>query len=240
MQPSMPMMPVPQASMPHSPQRVTTSSNWRTRLISLILLVLVAALVGGSIYWLQWASQRGITLGYPNPTVHISSSVSTSVTPGTSIQFSAVGTGRNLTYTWDFGDQSGGVGSVVSHTYQNSGSFTVTVTITDVLGRTNIDSTTVHVAPPLPTASFTAIEQSGFSGSNQTVNFDASASSAGAGTMIDHYTWNFGDNSSPETDAGAFTSHYYSSTPAQYTVTLTVYDATGQASPQVTQTIYVQ
>jgi PKD repeat protein len=60
------------------------------------------------------------------------------------------------TYSWDFGDgqqQTTGEQAVstVNHTFENPGSYTVTVTVTDGTGRTGFDSTSVHV-DPAPTA----------------------------------------------------------------------------------------
>src|SRR5207249_3303041 len=103
------------------------SRNRVGRWIYLLLPALVVVLVGGSMFWLQWASQRGITLGYPMPAVHIISTPSNPLLIDSSATFSANATGRDITYTWDFGDGTTAIGSTVDHTYQSDGSFTVTV-----------------------------------------------------------------------------------------------------------------
>ena len=52
--------------------------------------------------------------------------------------------GDNLTYSWDFGDDSTGQGSTPEHTYTNPGSYTVVLTISD--GEfTDVDATTITV-----------------------------------------------------------------------------------------------
>ncbi|MEK7813392.1 MAG: PKD domain-containing protein, partial [Candidatus Desantisbacteria bacterium] len=49
----------------------------------------------------------------------------------------------NLTYKWDFGDKNYGEGEVVSHSYKDVGTYTVILTVTDVLGW--VGTTTVDV-----------------------------------------------------------------------------------------------
>lgn len=53
--------------------------------------------------------------------------------------------GAVLTYAWDFGDGTSGVGASVTHVYSSAGSFTATLTVTDELGRTIVSSTQVEV-----------------------------------------------------------------------------------------------
>src|SRR5205807_5303681 len=122
---------MPTAGQQYAPHRALN------RLVLVVLPVLTAALIGGSLYWLQWASQRGVTLGYPLPQVHITSVYSGPLLVRQSTQFSAEASGRDLTYAWDFGDGSGDTGSSVSHAYQNNGDFTVTVRVSDAIGQTS-------------------------------------------------------------------------------------------------------
>ncbi len=214
--------------MPPSAQQPAQRSMLH-RLVLVILLLLLVALIGGSLYWLQWASQRGITLGYPTPQVHITVS-SAALRINQSVQFSANANGRDLTYTWDFGDGSGASGATVSHAYQANGDFTVMVKVTDAIGQTSSDTTSVHVAPPPPTASFTSSV-----GYYNYVSFDASGSSADPSTSIASYNWNFGDGNT-DPNGSSNESHYYSST-GTYTVTLIVTDATRQQSNPYTATV---
>ncbi len=213
--------------------RPTPPGNPSHRFAYFILPTLVIALIGGSLYWLQWASQRGIALGYPTPVVHMTSTSSGSILINTSTQFSAGASGRGVTYTWDFGDGTSGEGATVNHVYQSNGSFTVTVHATDGINQTSSDTTTVHVVPPPPTASFT---YSSYSYSYY-VYFNASGSSADQSTSIASYSWNFGDGSI-DTTSYSQDSHQYASS-GTYQVSLTITDATGQTSSAYTTNISI-
>ncbi len=213
--------------------RPTPSGNLSHRLAYFILPTLVIALVGGSLYWLQWASQRGLALGYPKPVVHISSTPSGPTLINTSAQFSAGASGREVTYTWDFGDGTSGEGATANHVYQSNGTFTVTVHATDGINQTSSDTTTVHVVPPPPTASFT---YSSYYYSYY-VYFDASGSSADRSTSIASYSWNFGDGST-DTTSYSQDNHQYANS-GTYQVSLTVTDATGQTSSPYTTNISI-
>jgi PKD repeat protein len=197
------------------------------RLVYFILPALVVVLVAGSLYWLQWASHLGITLGYPTPTVYITSTVSNPLMVHDTAQFSARATGRDISYVWDFGDGSSGFGSSVNHTYESNGSFTVTVRATDAINQTSTDTTSVRVIPPAPTASFTYSESySGY------VYFDASASMADPSTSIANYSWDFGDGTTDSTSSPQEYHQYYNT--GTYQVSLVVTDATGQSSSAYT------
>ncbi len=48
-------------------------------------------------------------------------------------------------YKWDFGDGTSGVGKNASHIYSDKGSYTVTLTVTDESGNSDVDTTAVEV-----------------------------------------------------------------------------------------------
>lgn len=201
------------------------------RLTYALLIILIIALMAGGLYWVQWTAQRGVTLGYPKPKVHLSPLASNMLRLGSLTDFSASATGRGLTYSWDFGDNSvDAVGANVSHGFQSNGSFTVTVTVTDAIGQSSSDSTTVKVFPPPPVASFTP----NYYGSGYFV-FDASASTADPSTSIAQYVWVFGDGNSDQN--GSAQEPYTYTNYGTYTVTLTVIDATGQSSQPYSVTV---
>jgi PKD repeat protein len=216
--------------LPHNKLRAPGSIA--SRLVYFILPALVVVLVAGSLYWLQWASHLGITLGYPTPTVYITSTVSNPLMVHDTAQFSARATGRDISYVWDFGDGSSGFGSSVNHTYESNGSFTVTVRATDAINQTSTDTTNVRVIPPSPTASFTySVSYSGY------VYFDASASTADPSTSIANYSWDFGDGNTDSTSSPQEYHQYYST--GTYQVSLVVTDATGQSSSAYTASVVI-
>ncbi|QDU65386.1 S8 family serine peptidase [Engelhardtia mirabilis] len=73
-------------------------------------------------------------------------------TVGNAVSFNGTGSfdpdGDPLTsYTWNFGDGSGGSGATTSHTYSSAGSYTVTLTVSD--GQlTDSDTATVNITSP--------------------------------------------------------------------------------------------
>lgn len=64
---------------------------------------------------------------------------------------------RDLVHTWDFGDGSTGIGRVVTHEYQKSGRYLITLTVDDRQQQTNSIQTTTHelVINRYPLAQFT-------------------------------------------------------------------------------------
>jgi PKD repeat protein len=144
------------------------------------------------------------------------------------------GTGASqiVSYSWNFGDGASGTGKTVTHTYATQGTYTVTLTVTN--DRTLSASTTQQVAVAsgaMPTAVFTFSPAS--PAVNQTVFFNASTSTAGAGHTIAAYRWTFGDGG---TASGVTVSHAYPAAGA-YIVQLTVVDDAGQSVTSTGTTI---
>jgi PKD repeat protein len=121
-------------------------------------------------------------------------------------------------YAWDFGDSTTGTGITPSHTYAASGTYPVSLTVTDNEGGTKTTShpVTVTRVNQGPTASFTA------NCTDLTCTTDAAASADPDGT-ITSYAWDFGDST---TGTGATASHSYA-TAGSYTISLTVTDSDG-------------
>lgn len=84
------------------------------------------------------------------PTVQINATPSTSGV-GQQVTFSVPAgvPGVPLTYTWNFGDGSSGMGATVSHTFASAGSYSVTVNVTDGLGGSGNGAATQTVNAPL-------------------------------------------------------------------------------------------
>jgi PKD repeat protein len=228
--------------------QTTTRVNGNQRAI-ILSTVIVIVLAGISFYWLQWSSQQGITMGYPQPQVHIDA-LPSNIRSQQNVNFATTASGRDLTYVWTFVGQNNNnsffgttntnatdqsaTGKNPTYRFPVSGTYTVTVKATDPLGHSSSDTQTVKVLPVPPVATFTAQATNGFFG--YSVSVDASKSQVDPGTTIQSYIWNFGDGSSPYTTV--LSSAFYNYTnPGNYTITLTVVDATGQQSPPYKQTV---
>lgn len=151
------------------------------------------------------------------------------------IQFDASGsTGTELSYQWDFGDGAQDQGGQDQssqrpyHTYPNTGTFVVKLTVQDPTGQQDSASQAVKITVPQPQASFsTHVTPPSSSGEFGHVAFDASQSS---GIKLT-YQWDFGDGSG---DSGPTPKHTYNSV-GSYTVKLVVTDLVGQQSTTTQQ-----
>jgi PKD repeat protein len=126
----------------------------------------------------------------------------------------------NVSFSWDFGDNSGSIENPARHTYTTSGIFLVSVTATDAVGLSTTSKQTVTVAASLG-ASFTISPSSPHAGDNITL-----VGSASGGIQPYNYFWIFGDST---TSSGSSVSHIYQSG-GSYTVILTVTDANSQTA----------
>lgn len=147
-------------------------------------------------------------------------------------------TGSNLTYAWDFGDQTPpGSGVITTHRYTRGGTFTVTLTVTSENRATSSSSRTITVSTTLPaaTANFTFSPRT--PAINQDVIFTASSTPTpggpgnpgnpfpvpGAPTQGGTYAWDFGDGT---TGSGMSATHRYTRG-GTFAVRLTVTSDTG-------------
>jgi len=153
----------------------------------------------------------------------------TSTSTGSTASFDAspsTDDGTIASYSWDFGDGSAaGSGLTTSHSYALSGTYQVTLTVTDDHNQSAsvTHPVTVNAAP---TAAFTS------SATNLTASLDASGSSDSDGTIAS-YSWDFGDGTAA--GSGVTVDHTYA-TSGTYAVTLTVTD-NGGATASVTHSV---
>ena len=158
--------------------------------------------------------------------------------PGTMIDFdgsaSTAGTGGTISaYTWSFGDGAGDIGSHPGpHTYTRTGTYTVSLTVTDDLGATATASQQVVIDQP--TAAFTIAPANPVPGGVVTLN--ATGSTDPQGTISD-YSWNFGDGTTDDSGASPTATHPYALR-NRYPVTLTITNNHGQKST-VSQSVTV-
>ena len=126
--------------------------------------------------------------------------------------------GAISTYRWDFGDRSSSNGRTLTHKFSSSGSFNVTLTVTDNRGAASAAERFVDVAASRPPeAQFTVTPSAG--DLNTEFRFDASGSRDPDG-RISAYSWNFNDGS---TGSGKTVAHRFSR-PGAFNVVLTVSD----------------
>lgn len=93
-----------------------------------------------------------------------------------------------LNYVWTWGDGSEGNANNAAHTYDDSGSFAVKLTVTDAIGQSDFREWTVEVSyPPLDAGEISAAPTSGEVPFTTSFNIEPSG-----GKPPYYYTWNFG------------------------------------------------
>ena len=134
--------------------------------------------------------------------------------------------GPLASYEWSFGDGGTATGESASHTYENPGTYQVSLTVKDAQGLANTKTQSVTVAAnQAPVAAFEVMV------TGHSVSLDASDSDDPDGS-IDSYDWEFGDD---ESGTGKTATHDYGEA-GTFTVTLTVTDDRG-ATHQATKTV---
>jgi PKD repeat protein len=135
--------------------------------------------------------------------------------------------GTIIEYTWDFGDGTKDSGMYSIYFYSSAGTYSVTLTVIDDEGASDIDSVSITViegeGPPQndpPVAVIyvdnTTVEEGSY------ISFNGLESTDPDGTIVE-YTWDFGDGTK---DSGMHTNHIYQ-VEGSYNVALTVIDDDG-------------
>lgn len=137
----------------------------------------------------------------------------------------STGNVRIINSLWNFGDGATATGLSATHSYPNTGTYTVVHTITDSLGFTTNCTQTIEVAVTGgPQCSYEFSPQSPVA--NQTVNFTSTSIPGTSGAPIVSWHWTFGDGSSA---SGERVRHAYRLA-GSYSVVLTVTDSLGLTS----------
>ena len=145
-----------------------------------------------------------------------------------------------IMYVWDFGDGNSATGQVVTHIYEASGDYMVTLTVTNENGSRASSSQIVSVDAANNELPVAVIDATPLMGTvNTRFNFDGTASfdpdsDPDERNPIRNYTWVFGDGTTAE---GAQVSHIYDA-PGTYNVRLTVRDP-DNATTSTTVTVTV-
>jgi PKD repeat protein len=141
--------------------------------------------------------------------------------------------GKIARYAWDFGDGSSGEGARVTHVYNKSGLYHVTLTVDDGTATSNSNADfTAKLLVNQPPAAVAGADRIICPGAE--VTFDASASVDPDG-QIKTYKWNLGDGSEKE---GKLVQHVYQKAGA-YRVRLTVFDQTATSCAAHSDTLVV-
>jgi len=139
---------------------------------------------------------------------------------------------RIVSYTWSWGDGSANqttAATSIQHTYDQAGTYPVTLTVRDDLGQSaNVTKAVVVGSGLLPV--FT--QSPGTVSVGQTVFFDASGSSSATGTKITDYLFDFGDGTS-QSSSFPTAKHEYT-LPGAYVVRLTITDEKGRTASTTT------
>ena len=126
---------------------------------------------------------------------------------------SVLGTGANPTYLWNFGDGNTSTDPNPTHTYNNLGIFSISLTVTTTHGSdTATQEFNIDFAPPTA-----VIDSADSAETNQPVAF-ADTGSTGGTAAINEWLWDFGDGN---TSMFQNPVHVYAA-PGVYTVSLTV------------------
>ena len=175
-----------------------------------------------------------VTVAAPNaePNAVFSASPSQGL-PGEPIAFDASDSGDTdgiiTSYQWSFGDGTTGTGIVVDHSFEQAGTYTVSLTVSDDDGATSTVARAVIVAQEggsaadgnvVPVARFSTSTPIASIGDE--VVFDASASFDSDGSLVS-YAWDLGDGA---TGTGHVIAHRYTAA-GTYRVTLAVVDDAG-------------
>lgn len=135
---------------------------------------------------------------------------------------SILGSGAITFWSWTFGDGTSSTAQNPMHSYTTAGEKAVTLTITDINGKTSTVTHTLNVDYASPTANFNYAPSSPII--DQEIAF-TDTSVEGSGT-INSWSWSFGDG---QTSSIENPTHSYTTTGAK-TVTLTVLDSNGKTS----------
>lgn len=140
---------------------------------------------------------------------------------GLDVNFSVTGADFATNYNWNFGDGNTGSGATPLHTYGVTGTYNVSVTVTNLCGQ-QASASTIVTPCVLPTASWTFTILSSNS-SGMTVQFNGAAS-IGASS----YLWEFGDGTT--NNVSAIPVHTYVPAGLFWVVKLTVFNDCGDAA----------
>ncbi len=157
-----------------------------------------------------------VVVAHARPTADFTASTTAGFAP-LSVVFRDTSEGEIHKHLWDLGDGGRSSAPTSVHTYDQPGSYTVTLKVTGPGGSAiKTKSDLIAVSPPGPVAAFDAVTTTG--DAPLTVHFSDKSTSE-----ITSYFWDFGDGS---TSAESNPTHVYDN-PGSYDVSLTVHGPGG-------------
>ena len=139
-------------------------------------------------------------------------SIDTVSCPGKPVIFQNQSTGNSLTYAWSFGDGVTSTQMNPVHVYNADGTYTVSLTVTDMYGCTDTESIPQYIIVNTPVANFTVSDS--FTTCPPLIMQFTNTSQ-----HVQSYVWDFGDGGGTTTVASP--PHFYSF-PGTFTAKLTV------------------
>ena len=133
-----------------------------------------------------------------------------------------------VSYGWDFGDGTTDDGEIVTHEFDSSGTYEVTLTVETEDGRTGTRTRVVEIFNPAPRASLTFSPETPDTGED--ITFDASDSFSPDGEIW-KYEWDF-DDANTTTTTESTVVHNFSSY-GEYDVRLTIEDTNNETARTV-------
>ncbi|WP_210649111.1 PKD domain-containing protein [Nocardioides sp. SYSU D00065] len=192
------------------------------------------------------STTRNINLVEPNGNTAPVPQFTASCVSFTTCTFNSAGTtdaqGDTIRYAWSFGDTATSTAANPSRTYAGPGTYTVTLVVSDVWGKSATATRTVTIEEPSSNNAPTAVIASGTCTTFTTCAMSATGSSdpdTASGDGIRNYQWSWGDGTADTLGTSASQSHVFPQA-GTYTVTLRVIDKWGRSSAPVTRTVTTQ
>jgi len=142
----------------------------------------------------------------------------------------------NITkWFWVFGDHTNGTGKIIQHVYSETGTYTVTLTVTDNKGATNTDTTTCVITQPNRSPTPPSITGPTQGTKNTPYNYTVVSTDADNDTLRYFIIW--GDETSYENTSSLlpsgtpFTCNHRWTTPGIYTITVHASDNKTDSEP---------
>jgi PKD repeat protein len=157
----------------------------------------------------------------PSPIANFTPSVTSGNLP-LMVNFTDISTFTPTSWLWNFGDTITTNDKNPSHMYNNAGTYTVTLTVTNSFGSSTKSNTITVNYPTIKTTS-KAIPQVSFTATIKSLTVNFTNTSTNNPTS---WLWNFGDNA---TSADKNPTHTYSSK-GNYTISLTATNTTGSTT----------